>query len=278
MDVDGHEDDDDDKEGEDEEDEGADTEEDEPAMSIDGDSNQGTPRKKKSKKKRSKLGQRKSQINVAAVASEQTALAELDTNLVLRLRLQKRYYVEALNFMRQIEGAMDIMEQLLGSTSKPEVLEAMEFFRVAYEYRFESAKVRRLRAQRILCSRNMLQVGIKKMIHLIWTKDNSTSTSEDGKEIKGVRSRLLECYRNLYFEPIPDPEMSAKDQINRIAKNMIEYVVSPLRAEALLTQIYRLTYEATLAELTSLEEMMRILMDEGHVHQDIISRLWAVYS
>ncbi|KAF9457593.1 non-SMC mitotic condensation complex subunit 1-domain-containing protein [Collybia nuda] len=237
MDVDENED-----EGEDKGDQGDDTEEDEPSMSVDGDGSQATPRKK-SKKKRSKLGPRKSQINVAAVADEQTALAELDTNLILRLRLQKRYYAEALNFMRQIEGAMDIMGQLLGSTSKPEVLEAMEFFRVAYEYRFESAKI-----------------GIKKMIHLIWTKDNSTSTSEDGKEIKGVRSRLLECYRNLYFDPIPDPEMSAKDQVNRISKNMIE-----------------LTYEATLAELTSLEEMMRILMDEGHVHQDIITRLWAVY-
>jgi condensin complex subunit 1 len=62
------------------------------------------------------------------------------------------------------------------------------------------------------------------MIHLIWTKDNSTSTAEDGKEIKGVRSRLLECYRNIYFEPLPGPELSAKDQVNRIAKNMIEYV------------------------------------------------------
>lgn len=156
MDVDGNEDDDEDKEGEEEEDEGGDTEEDEPAMSVDGDSNQGTPRKKKSKKKRSKLGPRKSQINVAAVASEQTALAELDTNLVLRLRLQKRYYVEALNFMRQIEGAMDIMEQLLGSTSKPEVLEAMEFFRVAYEYRFESAKVRHFaRAPNTILTKNV---------------------------------------------------------------------------------------------------------------------------
>lgn len=59
------------------------------------------------------------------------------------------------------------------------------------------------------------------MLHLIWSKDNS-STSEDGKELKGIRSRLLECYRNLYFDPIPD--MEPKQQVNRIAKNMIEYV------------------------------------------------------
>lgn len=60
------------------------------------------------------------------------------------------------------------------------------------------------------------------MLHLIWSKDNN-STSEDGKELKGVRSRLLECYRSLYFDPIPD--MEPKQQVNRIAKNMIEYVV-----------------------------------------------------
>ena len=59
------------------------------------------------------------------------------------------------------------------------------------------------------------------MLHLIWSKDNS-STTEDGKELKGIRSRLLECYRSLYFEAIPD--MEPKQQVNRIAKNMIEYV------------------------------------------------------
>lgn len=67
-----------------------------------------------------------------------------------------------------------------------------------------------------------LQIGIKKMLHLIWSKDNS-ATSEDGQELKGVRSRLLECYRSLYFDPIPDLE--PKQQVNRIAKNMIESVL-----------------------------------------------------
>jgi condensin complex subunit 1 len=60
------------------------------------------------------------------------------------------------------------------------------------------------------------------MLHLIWSKDNSTSTSEDGNELKGIRSRLLDCYKSLYFEPLPDNAMTAKEQVNRIAKNMIE--------------------------------------------------------
>ena len=40
----------------------------------------------------------------------------------------------------------------------------------------------------------------------------------------------------------------------------------------------RLTYDATLAELTSLEEMMRYMMDDGQIHSDVISKLWQVYS
>ena len=42
--------------------------------------------------------------------------------------------------------------------------------------------------------------------------------------------------------------------------------------------IFRLTYGATLAELTSLEEMMRILMESRQVHVDVINKLWQVYS
>ncbi|KAF5379043.1 hypothetical protein D9615_006036 [Tricholomella constricta] len=237
MDVDGE-----DEDNGEQDEEGGDTEEDEPSMSVDGDNDGGTPKKKL--KKRSKFGPRKSQLDVAALSSEQEALAALEGDKILQLRLRKKYYAEALNFIRQIEDAMNIMGELLGSTHKGEVQEAIEFFRVSHEYHFESAKI-----------------GIKKMIHLIWTKDNSTSTSEDGKEVKGIRSRLLDCYRSLYFDPLPDNSISAKEQVNRIAKNMIEQ-----------------TYDATLAELTSLEEMMRIMMDEGQVHPDIISKLWQVYS
>lgn len=129
MDVDGEED-----------EEGGDTE-DEPSMVVDGDDDENTPKKSSSKKKRSKLAPRKSQLNVAALSNEQEALAALEGNEILHLRLRKKYYVEALNFIRQIEGAMEIMGELLGSTNKPEVLEAMEFFRVSHEYHFESAQV-----------------------------------------------------------------------------------------------------------------------------------------
>ncbi len=67
------------------------------------------------------------------------------------------------------------------------------------------------------------------MMHLIWTKDDS-ATSEDGEKLKGIRPRVLECYRSLYFEPLPGIE--PKQQVNRIAKNMIEYARSLLLVHA----------------------------------------------
>ena len=38
-----------------------------------------------------------------------------------------------------------------------------------------------------------------------------------------------------------------------------------------------MTYDATLTELTSLEEMMRQLMDEGSIPDEVVSMLWNVY-
>lgn len=49
---------------------------------------------------------------------------------------------------------------------------------------------------------------------------------------------------------------------------------SPFHAD----NISRRTYGATLAELTSLEELMRSLMVDGQIHTDVINKLWHVYS
>ena len=41
---------------------------------------------------------------------------------------------------------------------------------------------------------------------------------------------------------------------------------------------YRLTFDATLAELTSLEELLKTMMLDGQIHHDVIKKLWQVYS
>ena len=92
--------------------------------------------------KEKKKGGRKSELDMAALTDEQAALAALESNQLLHLRLRKRYYSEALNFIRQVEEAAQLIFQLLGSTHKTEVLESMEFFRVAHEYQLDSAEVK----------------------------------------------------------------------------------------------------------------------------------------
>lgn len=98
-----------------------------------------TPKSKKPKK--SKKG-RKSEIDMTALTNEQAALAALEGNQLLSLKLRKKYYSEALNFIRQVEGAIPLAGQLLGSMNKAEVLEAMEFFRIIHIYQFDGAEVR----------------------------------------------------------------------------------------------------------------------------------------
>lgn len=192
-----------------------------------------TPKVKKERKPRP------SQINIAAVEAEQQAL---DPQAIMTLRLTKKYYDDALRFINRIESAIPTLCQLLVSTNKSEVLESMRFFRTAFEYNIASA-----------------EQGIKTMLHLIWTKDNNTLSTEEGMDTRSIRGNLIEVYRSLYFDVVPD--LSPKQQINRIAKNMIER-----------------TYGATLAELTSLEELLRTMMVDGGVHPDVINKLWQVYS
>ncbi|KAK4689085.1 condensin complex subunit 1, partial [Tremellales sp. Uapishka_1] len=197
----------------------------------------------KVKVKKERKAPRKSQIDMSAVAAEQSQVS-LDGETIMKLRLTKKYYSDALKFITQIEAAIPTLCQLLVSKNDTEVLDAMRFFRTAYEYNIQSA-----------------DIGIKTMLHLIWRKDNSTvgngeETVTDGK---GIRGNLIECYRSLYFDVVPD--LSPKQQVSRIAKNMIER-----------------TYGATLAELTSLEELMRTMMTDGGIHNDVISKLWQVYS
>ncbi|POR31697.1 Condensin complex subunit 1 [Tolypocladium paradoxum] len=95
------------------------------------------------------------------------------------------------------------------------------------------------------------KVGIRRMLRLIWTKGNSD-------EGKGVQTHLIECYRRLFFEA---PEtFSPNDAANYIARNMIS-----------------LTFGATPAELTSLEQLLATMMKGGIVPEVVVSKLWQVY-
>lgn len=95
------------------------------------------------------------------------------------------------------------------------------------------------------------RTGIRRMLRLIWTKGNSD-------EGKGVQSHLIDCYRGIFF--IAPDTFSENDAANYIARNMIS-----------------LTFGATPAELTSLEQLLSTMMKAQHISELVISKLWQVY-
>ncbi|CAG8538023.1 18250_t:CDS:10, partial [Racocetra fulgida] len=156
---------------------------------------------------------------------------------IMRLQLTRRYYADAVRFIHQIHTAIPTLCQLLGSTTKSEVLEAMEFFVTVHTYKMEFAIE-----------------GIKRMLHLIWIKDNND-------EGKGIRKRLIESYYKLYIET--DVALSDKEAVN------MKYGTITILAIGIYVHfiISSLTYNATLAELTSLEQLMSTMMAEELITQ-----------
>lgn len=139
------------KDGEDEEMEGQDEEEEDEEESSDG---EGTPKKRKPLVKNKKLDSlkkaegkkkqpRRSELDLAA-SSQAQILATVDSDTLSRLRLTKKYYLDAIGFIEAIEASMDTVVELLASSVKSEVLEAMEFCKTAKEYKIEAAEVRSL--------------------------------------------------------------------------------------------------------------------------------------
>ncbi|EGU12311.1 Condensin complex subunit 1 [Rhodotorula toruloides ATCC 204091] len=221
---------------------------------------EGTPKKRKPLKGKGKArasAPRRSELDLAA-ADQSAVLSQVDSATLQRLRLTKAYYSDALSFIETLEGALDTVTELLASSVKGEVLEAIEFCKTCKEYKVEAA-----------------EQGVRRMLHLIWSKDEAgtagaaaTGAANQGggegdedavKEAKGIRSRLIECYSQLYFEPPQD--VSEKDQVAFVARNVIE-----------------LTRDATLAELTSLEQLLAVMMAKGVVDDQVITKLWQVYS
>ena len=164
-------------------------------------------------------------------AAEEAATSEA----ISKLQLTQRYYAEALRFIEVLHDASPIICQLLLSKNKSEVIEAMDFFMIADAYRVETARQ-----------------GIRKMLHLIWTKGNSD-------EGKGVQSHLTDCYKSIFFDA-PDT-FNQNDAANYVARNMIS-----------------LTYGASVAELTSLEQLLSSMMKGELISDIVVAKLWQIYS
>lgn len=166
------------------------------------------------------------------------------------------------------------MEQVAGNVENSEALARLQLTRRYYHEALNFIQVLNTAAPvicQLLSSKNKSEVieamdffvvadaykleasraGIRRMLRLIWTKGNSD-------EGKGVQTHLIECYKGLFFEA-PD-NFTANDAANYIARSMIS-----------------LTFGASPAELTSLEQLLGMMMKAGHISELVLSKLWQVY-
>lgn len=170
-----------------------------------------------------------------AAAIQKAAEDAATSEAIGKLQLTRRYYVEAIRFIEVLQDASSLICQQLLSKNKSEVIEAMDFFMVADAYSIESARI-----------------GIRKMLHLIWTKGNSD-------EGKGVQTHLIDCYKSIFFDA--PSNFSPNDAANYIARNMIS-----------------LTFGASVAELTSLEQLLSTMLKGDMISEVVVSKLWQVYN
>ncbi|OBW69853.1 MAG: Uncharacterized protein AUREO_001090 [Aureobasidium pullulans] len=167
-------------------------------------------------------------------AFEKAAAEAVTSEMMSKLTLTRRYYIEALKFIEVLHEASPIITQLLSSKNKSEVIEAMDYFVIADAYKIETSRS-----------------GIRRMLRLIWTKGNSD-------EGKGVQAHLIECYKGLFFDA--PSGFTANDAANFIARNMVS-----------------LTFGATAAELTSLEQLLSTMMQSDFIKDATIQKLWQIY-
>ncbi|KAI8917711.1 non-SMC mitotic condensation complex subunit 1-domain-containing protein [Powellomyces hirtus] len=93
--------------------------------------------------------------------------------------------------------------------------------------------------------------GIRQMVHKVWDKDTGES------ERLSVREHLMRCYIAVYFEPVG----VEKDRSEVVADNLI-----------------KLTYTMTLAELTSLEHLLTLLVAKKAFQESTLHVLWSVFA
>ncbi|VDC05590.1 unnamed protein product [Peniophora sp. CBMAI 1063] len=183
-------------------------------------------------------------IDLSALDEAHEALATHEIKSIQHAELIKTLYKEALSFIDTVNEAIVIACTLLGSKHKVEVPEAIELLRLAHKKKMSSA-----------------EKGMRAMVHLIWQKDNNAPPTTAGEEVVttgGVRAKLMETYQTTYLTPQ-------------------EQVGPHVHAKEVARQLLDLTECMSLAELTSFEELLRQMMDEGRVDGDVMETLWLLY-
>lgn len=161
-----------------------------------------------------------------------------DPAKISTLLLQKRYYTDATQFVRHLESVIPTLCQLLSSTVKTEVVDVIDFFVEAYLYRLDGA-----------------EVGIRRMMHLVWERDLSY---EDGTK-HSIKEYLFEAYKKIYLET--GDHLSGKAKCDQVALNLTSMLQG-----------------ASMSELTSLEPIIHAMVEKRWVSDGVVQSLFGLFS
>lgn len=166
----------------------------------------------------------------AASAKAGSATSTADAELMQTLLMQKRYYSDAILFVKRIERAFPALLKLLSSSVKTEVFEVMDFLVDAHIYGLQASRE-----------------GVRRMMHLIWEQDLST---EDGTR-RSIREHVLLCYRRIYLDV--DVRLTGRERAVAVTSNILKMVETTSRSE-----------------LASLEEVIACFLNKEWISEGVI--------
>ncbi|KAK3104798.1 hypothetical protein FSP39_010318 [Pinctada imbricata] len=114
-----------------------------------------------------------------------------DTTVINEFSKQQilvQYLKDCLAFATQIQAAVPIICQLLGSKTVTDVLEAIDFFVTGFEFGVTAT-----------------MMGIRRMLHLIWSRES------------GVKDAVVSAYKRLYLNPQGGNQRA---KANAVVKNL----------------------------------------------------------
>ncbi|RKP17363.1 ARM repeat-containing protein, partial [Rozella allomycis CSF55] len=151
------------------------------------------------------------------------------------IQLQIKYYKDAIEFVGSLKQVGPIVQQMMGSTNKAEIIEAIDLIVLFYVYKIEKKSEM-----------------IKRMVHLIWFKENSNSVVGEEEEKKSLKEHLINCFREILMKDL---------NVKEIGMNLIKII-----------------NECKMAELISFEELISLMALKEMFNENLINVFWGLFS
>jgi condensin complex subunit 1 len=148
-----------------------------------------------------------------------------------------------LQFTKHISNCALLMSTLLSSKTASDVLECIEFFKVACAFKIDNE-----------------QLGFSRMLPLVWNKDN-----------RAIVDGVLRAY---HFKYIGGSNNANANNNNDDTDSVFEaeMQVDDKRALSIAADLVKMTNGATLADITCIEELIRLLVECSNANRDFFSQ------